>query len=148
MRSFKDIIVLTGLNPQGITDQWRTLERGLTTWMNSRHLEKVYLEVWDPSTNRLAIRWDILIGYEPGADGDDTMWEDPDAIRSAIVKGGHVPAKCNYRIVAVVKDGYPDVPGWKSTSTRSTAGLVRQFVGTAVSTPGIRASGGYWRKSS
>ena len=49
LRSIRSIIKLSGLNPDGIRTQWEVLEEGLATWLASRHLMAVALEVYDPA---------------------------------------------------------------------------------------------------
>ena len=50
LRSLQDIVRLSGLDPARIADDWTVLERGISTWIESKHLETIVLEVYNPST--------------------------------------------------------------------------------------------------
>jgi Bacterial HORMA domain 2 len=145
LRSLQDIVRLSGLNPGRISSDWETLERGISTWIGSQHLEKIVLEAYNPKNNELIGRWDIEIAY--GWTGDDgRFWVDTDQIRMAILKAGVWPVESEYRIVCINKDGRADVQGWSSTSLRSTAGMVKQSLGTTVEHNGLGANASYYRK--
>ena len=77
--SIRSIIKGSGLNPARIREDWGVLEAGIATWLSSRHLKAVTLEVYHPArrTDDLAGRFDFTIdyGYYPGGDGD--LWLDP-----------------------------------------------------------------------
>ena len=46
--SIRSIIKGSGLSPDLIRDQWATLKHGIATWLASRHLKAVTLEIYDP----------------------------------------------------------------------------------------------------
>ena len=118
----KEIIRESGLDPSQLMDKWDSLERAIKTWLNSRDLEAVVLEIYNPRTDQLVPpRWDLDVVYEYGADG--TLWADGDAIRYHVQKAGLVPSTCKYRFVLHTTAGRPDVAGWGPTEYRSTAGL-------------------------
>ena len=143
--SMKDMVRLSGLSPEKLTNQWATLERGATTWLRSKDLEQLHIEVYNPTTDALAGRWDFEIFY--GFEGDGSFWIDPDAIKYHIQKQGLWPASCDYRIVATTKPGRPNVAGWSTTTLRSTDGFVKQGIGTAINGSGLSTASGYWRKA-
>lgn len=141
IRSLRQIIKESGLNPAKMTNQWPTLENGVEVWLASRHLRSLVLEIHDPSRRHgddLVGRFDFTInyGYYPDADGE--LWLDPDTVYYTVRKAGAFPSLCDYRIVADNEPGRPDVAGWSTTSLRSTAGFTRHEVGTAAaaSVPG------------
>jgi Bacterial HORMA domain 2 len=146
LRSLQDIIRESGLSPSKIADDWIVLERGLRTWLTTRHLERVVLEVYEPGTDELVNRWDIEIFYS-SFDGDGDFWIDTDQIKFYIRKAGLWPSECEYRIVATNKTGRPDVLGWSSITLRSTDGLIRQSIGTTIGTSGISAGASYYRRA-
>ena len=146
LRSLQDIVRMSGLNPDGISDDWDTLERGIHTWIGSKHLEKIVLEAYNPKTSGLIGRWDIEIAY--GWTGDDgSFWVDTDQIRMAILKAGVWPSDSKYRIVCCNKDGHEDVVGWSPTTLRSTARMVKQSLGTTLEHNGLGASASFYRKA-
>lgn len=139
----QEIIKKSGLDPSKIADDWTNLERGLSTWITTRDLETVTLEVFNPRTDALVGRWDFSIAYG-WTDGSGAFWIDTDQIRYAIQKQGLWPSTCDYRVVVHTKAGRPDVSGWSSTTYRSTAGFVRQSIGTTVDASGLGAGATYY----
>jgi hypothetical protein len=150
LRSIRDIIKGSGLDQSRIIDSWTVVEGGLATWLGSGHLQAVTLEVYDPGLrgDDLVGRFDFQIdyGYYPGGDGD--LWLDPDTVAHTIRKNGSFPARCEYRIVADTAAGRPDVPGWTTTTYRSTSGFTRHVVGTAIGGGSLGASLAYYSRSS
>src|SRR5215211_5597220 len=63
LKSLKDIIRLSGLDPAKLVGDWTVLLRGISTWIESRHLETVTLEIFDPKTDALIKRWDVGVVY-------------------------------------------------------------------------------------
>jgi hypothetical protein len=145
LRSLQDIVRLSGLDPGKISDDWKSLELGIRTWIDSKHLETIVLEVYNPSTDVLIKRWDIEISY--GWDGDSgRFWVDTDQIKMAIKKAGVWPADSNYRIVCCNKDGRPHVIGWSPTTLRSTSSLIKQSLGTTIEHNGLGAAASFYRE--
>jgi hypothetical protein len=146
LTSIKNIVRLSGLTPGKLVSDWEVLEGGIKRWLDTKHLEQVHLEVYNPKTDKLVGRWDFEIHY--GFQGDGAFWQDPDAIKYHILKQGLWPSECQYRVVTTTKLGRPDVQGWSNTTLRSTDGFVRQSIGTAIDGSGLSAGAGYWRKLS
>lgn len=146
LRSLQLIVRESGLDPGALAHDWGVLERGIRTWLGTKDLETVVLEVYDPRDAELVGRWDFVIiyGYDAGEDG---MWVDTAAIRYAILKAGLWPEQCAYRLVAVTKPGRPAVEGWATTNLRSTDGFARHAVGTTIGAVGAGASTAYWRRA-
>ena len=63
LKSLKDIIRLSGLDPSGFVNDWQTYLLAASTWLKSGHLRSVVLEIFDPKTNALITRWDVEISY-------------------------------------------------------------------------------------
>lgn len=145
LKSLKDIIRLSGLDPDKFVNQWDVLHRGIRTWIESQHLERVILEVYDPWTDALLGRWDVEISYG-WTSGDGQFWVDTDAVRFAIRKAGVHPASADYAVKVTRKSGAPAVTGWTSTILRSTAGLVEQRIGTTVEGSGLSGGFSYYRR--
>ena len=68
LKSMKDIIRLSGLDPTNLVEGWAGKMRALQTWLHSGHLETVVLEIFDPRTDALVGRWDIDVIYTTGLD--------------------------------------------------------------------------------
>jgi hypothetical protein len=146
LKSLKDIILLSGLDPQQLTDDWKVLHAGIKTWIESRHLETVTLEIYNPSTDALVVRWDIAVVYTWSLDAG-TFWTDTEQLRYAIKKAGIAPSQARYSVKVHNKPGRPDVNGWTTTTYRSTDGMVRQSLGTTIEHNGLGANASYWRKT-
>jgi hypothetical protein len=147
LRSLQDVVWLSGLNPEKIADQWPSIQRALTAWMESKHLEKVILEVYDPKTQGLVIRWDLEIEYG-WSDGNGRFWVDTEQLKNAIKKTGVWPSDCMYDILLSNKSGRPDVEGWGPHPLRSTDGFIKQSLGTTIEHSGLGAAASYYRKRS
>lgn len=146
LRGLKQIVAGCGLNTAKLVGDWSVLEAGISTWVESRHLEELVLEVWDTSCpDKLIGRFDFTIDYSYYGSGDGDLWLDPDTVAWAIRKNGSYPSGCGYRIVADTAPGAPRVDGWSSTTLRSTDGLRRHSVGTALGGGSMGAGLSYWK---
>ena len=143
LMSLKEIIRCSGLSPAKFVEDWKVLHDGISTWIQSRDLEAVILEVFNPRTDKLIGRWDFDIFY--GWTGDGGMYVDTDEIKYHILKAGQWPSACEYRIVVTTKKGRPDVGGWSGGTLRSTDGFVRQSLGTTIDGSGLKSGTAYWR---
>ena len=144
LKSLKDIIRLSGLSPEKLTDEWDSLHRAVSTWLTSGHLAQVILEVYNPRTNALITRWDIDVVYALDASAGQ-FWTDTDQLRFAVRKAGVWPSDALYRVLLRTKPNRPEVAGWGPVSVRSLDGFVRQSLGTTVEHCGLGASAHYWR---
>ncbi len=140
--TLKEIIRDIGLNPGKVANNWGIYESAISTWLTSRDLQRVVLEVYNPQTNALVTRWDMDVAYS--SVGDGSFWVDTAAVRYAIAKAGLAPSTCKYDLILVTSPGCPDVPGWGSCDLRSTASLRRYAVGSTIGGDGISAKTGYW----
>ncbi len=146
LTSLKRIIVWSGLDPQKLTRDWETLDRGIRAWLSGQSLLTVVLEVYRPGSRALVGRWDFEIEYGFTTYGDGEMWTDIDAIRFAIAKCGQDPSGCDYRIIVQTKRGAPNVEGWGPAEFLSTEGFVRHSVGTTIGASPLASRTAYWRK--
>ncbi|HYC49761.1 MAG TPA: hypothetical protein VEB19_01505 [Gemmatimonadaceae bacterium] len=145
LRSFKDIVARSGMNPAKLVGDWEVLERGIRKWMETGHLEKVTLEIFNPITDAPLGFWDVSISYGyTGGDGE--FWIDADAIRYSIQKAGAHPWTTGYRVIVTNKEGRPDVQGWSPTTGRSRSGFAEQRIGTAIDASGLSGGISYFRK--
>jgi hypothetical protein len=146
LRGLKQIIGGCGLDTSKIMGQWEVLEDGVATWVDSRHLEKLVLEVWDRKSAKTLIgRFDFTINYNYYDNGDGELWLDPETVAWAIAKNGSYPSGCDYRIVATTSPGTPKVDGWSPTTPRSTAGMREHSIGTVLGGGSMGAGLSYWK---
>lgn len=146
-KTLKNIVLLSGLNPTKVTDDWESTNRALKTWLDSKHLETIVLEISDSTGKNLIGRWDIEVTYGWNGDDGSNFWVDTDLIKAAVRKAGQHPATCEYRLLLLNKPGYASVSGWSSTSFLSTAGFTRQSLGSTVEHSGLGGSTSYYRRS-
>lgn len=141
--SLKDVIRETGLDPAKLTDDWKVLQDGFSTWLATGDLQIVYLEIYDPRDDSLVLRWDLDIVYDASSNG--SMWVDTDDLRYHILKAGRAPSRCKYSVKVRTKNGRPDVSGWSSCSFRSTDGMSRHSIGTMINASnGLGSRAAYW----
>ncbi|UIY45251.1 HORMA domain containing protein [Methylobacterium radiotolerans] len=145
LKSIKDIIRLSGLNPAKFVGSWEINALGLRTWLGTQDLETVMLEIYDPTTGDPIARWDIDIVYG-WSSGEGSFWCDTEQLRYNIRKAGVAPENASYDFILRCRPGRPDVAGWSRCSARSTAGMVRQSLGSTVEHHGLGATSAYWRK--
>jgi hypothetical protein len=149
IHSLHQIIRESGLSPEKLVGEWKSLRLAISTWLNSKHLDMVVLEVHDPRytiPDGLVGRWDFDIYY--GSAGDGGMWVNTDDIKYHIRKAGLWPSGCDYRVLLQNHPGAPSVAGWSGTQYYSTDGFVRQSIGTTIDGNGyISAGSAYWRKA-
>jgi hypothetical protein len=137
----KEIIREIGLDPSKLTSDWACYETAISTWLASHHLQRVTLEVYDPTNDNLVTRWDLDVEY--AAAGDGTLWVDTAAIRYQILKAGLVPSSCKYQI-KLTSPGGREVSGWGAVPFRSTQGFNRYSIGTTIGGNGISTQAAYW----
>jgi len=146
LKSLKDIIALSGLDPAKLMGDWTTLLAGITRWIDSKHLVAVILEIYDPANDKLITCWELAISYAWDMNAG-VFWTDTDQLRYHIRKAGLVPSQANYRVLVNTTQGRPAVNGWYSVEFRSKDGLVRQSLGHTIEHNGLGASASYWRKA-
>jgi len=144
LKSLKDVIRLSGLSPENLVNTWDSKHRAIKTWIESQHLERVELEIYNPASNALILRWDLDIVYQ-WSNGDGSFYTDTEQLKYAIKKSGVAPENARYEVILKTKTGRPDVVGWGPCSSRSTEGMVRQSLGSTVEHSGLGASAAYCR---
>ena len=145
LKSLKDIIRLSGLDPTNLVDNWSSNMRAIRTWLYSEHLGIVVLEIFNPRTNALVGRWDINVVYTTGL-GDGGFWADTEQIKYHVRKAGLLPSQAKYHLLLQNKPGYTPVDGWGPGQYRSTEGFVRHSLGSTIEHCGLGASAAYWRQ--
>jgi hypothetical protein len=145
LKSLKDIIRLSGLDPLALVNTWESKMRALKVWIESGHLQRVILEIYNPKTGGLIIRWDIDIVYGWSADAGN-FWTDTEQLKYAIRKTGIAPGEAKYDIILTHSAGAPAVEGWGNTEFRSTNNMVRQALGSTIEHSGLGANTAYWRQ--
>ena len=99
LKSIKDIIRLSGLDPAGLASRWETNMLALKTWLNSGDLLGVVLEIYNPRTGNLITRWDIDIVYNWSIGGDGGFWTDTEQLQVRNPEGRFAPSEAQIRLV-------------------------------------------------
>lgn len=148
-----------GLDTNRITEGRDSIERALFTWLTSRHLKAVIIEVYDPETDSVKERFDVPFEYTPPKDADEETVQQvqkqqfeslQDEILKQIRRMDAPPSGCVYRIVARLKDendegqSPPKVRGWSPTSLRDTGKLDRKKLGKWLDAGSIEGSAAIW----
>lgn len=147
LKSLKDIIRLSGMDPSNFVNEAAINMRGIKSWLESEDLEKIFLEIYNPSTNALIFRWDINVSYG-WSSGDGSFYTDTEQLKYAIRKQGIAPSSAKYDLLLKTKPGRHDVVGWSAGSSRSTDGMIRQSLGSTIEHNGLGGSASYWRQAS
>jgi Bacterial HORMA domain 2 len=146
LKSLKDIIRLSGLDPAEFAQNWELNLRGVNGWLQSGDLECVMLDIYNPKNGKLLFQWSIEISYS-WSGGDGSFWTDTEALKYAIRKAGLAPSEAKYDLRLKNKPSRHDIAGWNKAAARSTEGMVRQSVGTTVEHSGLSGSTSYLRRA-
>jgi len=147
LKSLKDIIRLSGMDPSNFVSDAAVNMRGIKTWLETGDLEKIMLDIYNPSTDALLFRWEIDVSYG-WSSGDGSFYTDTEQLKYAIRKQGVAPSSAKYDLRLKTKPGRRDVDGWSPCTSRSTAGMIRQSLGSTIEHNGLGGSSSYWRQAS
>jgi hypothetical protein len=95
LKSLKDIIRLSGLDPSEFVNDWELHKRGVDGWLRSGDLENVKLDIYHPRRGQLLFQWNIEISYS-WTGGDGSFWTDTEQLKYAIRKAGLAPSEAKY----------------------------------------------------
>jgi hypothetical protein len=146
LKSLKDIIRLSGLDPAEFVNDWELHKRGVDGWLRSGDLESVKLDIFHPRTGLLLFQWNIEISYS-WTGGDGSFWTDTEQLKYAIRKECLAPSEAKYDLRLQTKPGRHDIAGWSRGAARSTEGLVRQSLGTTIGHGSLSGSTSYLRRT-
>lgn len=145
LKSIKEIVIASGLDPDKLLNLWGVVSDGIETWLRDGDMIMITLEVYKPSNNELIQRWDIEVCYTDGDSGDGSFWFDTDQVDRAIRKSGVRPSEAKYDIILVTRPGSRVIRGWHSVDSRPTDHLVRQSLGRTIEANGLGARTLVWR---
>lgn len=146
LKSLKDIIRLSGLDPAEFVKDWELHMRGINGWLQSGDLECVKLDIYHPRTGELLFQWRIEISYS-WSGGDGSFWTDTEQLKYAIRKAGLAPSEAKYDLRLKLKPGHREIDGWGTGTARSTDGMVRQSLGTTIGHGSLSGSTSYLRRA-
>lgn len=147
-----------GLDTNYLTRNRDVLEDGLYTWLCSRHLDEVYLEVYNPNTDTVEERLDIGFQHEDPSIADNEtarklQEKEFEALHSSILeqvrRSEAPPDGCRYRVVVSFRETEegedpPDVDGWSPTSLRSVDHLTKEDLGGWLDTGAVEGDAALW----
>ena len=144
LRGLKQIIRESGLSIDTVQNQWTVLKSGVATWLDSRHLKTLVLEVYDPDRpagRDLVGRFDFTIDYGYYSDGEGDLWLDPDTVAYTVRKNGSYPSRCAYRLIAdTASEASPYPAGLTPPSDRPQGSPVTRPVPPSAAAASGRAS--------
>jgi hypothetical protein len=142
--TLREVIRENGISPNKLMQDWETIERGIKTWLQSRHLKNIIVEFVRPGASVASARWEFPIGYA-GTGVHDDMWLDKNYLRQLIAKSARPSADCSYRVILRTDPGKPYVHGFVDCSLLSTGNLAARQAGTVIATGHMTAAVTYWR---
>jgi hypothetical protein len=142
--TLREVIRENGISPQKLVQDWETIEQGIQTWLQSRHLNNIVVEFFKPGASIASARWEFPIGYT-GSGVDDDMWLDKAYLGQLIAKSKRPTTDCTYRILLCTDAGAPTVSGFTNCSFLSTGQLAARQAGTVISTSHMTAGATYLR---
>lgn len=81
LKSLKDIILLSGLDPEHFADRWESNTRAIKTWLGTGDLRKVILEIYNPATDYRVVSVDAVPAFDTG-----DQYEIPDTASGKWIK--------------------------------------------------------------
>jgi hypothetical protein len=142
--TLREVIREYGLSPNKLMQDWETIERGIQTWLRSRHLNKIVVEFFKPGASAASARWDFPVEYT-GSGVEDDMWLDKAYLRQLIAKAAKPSTDCTYRITLWNDPGAARVDGFSDCQFLSTGQLAARQAGTVIATGHMTAGAIYWR---
>lgn len=142
--TLREVVREYGLSPDRLIQDWDTIERGIKTWLSSRHLKTVTVEFFKPGSSVASAKWEFPVVYT-GSGVDDDMWLDKAYLRQLIAKAARPTLDCSYRILLSTHPGAESVSGLVYTEFLSTGQLAARHSGTVIATGHMTAAATYWR---
>lgn len=149
-----------GLDTTYFQERADSIQAGVWTWLSSRHLDTVHLEVYRESQPDEAIeRFDLPFALTAPGDADDdqrrrALERDFASYHAEILRQVQTleapPADCVYRIVVTLHDTNdegeppPAVDGWEPTRTKDIDHLEKEQLGTALDAGIITSVANLW----
>src|SRR5580692_4300114 len=81
----REVIWENKISPEKLLQDWTTIERGIRTWLDSGHLNNIFVEFFKPGSSEADARWDFPIRHT-GSGVVDDMWLDKNYLRQVIAK--------------------------------------------------------------
>jgi len=139
------ILQQRGLANEHLLSQREVLNKGVFTWLLTRHLKRAILEVYQEGSSEAAERWDMIFTYaDPNEEVRseeevDSIWETYlDEITPFMTRLSALPPGSVYRVVVDLHDEVagqppPEVEGWSSTTLRNANDLQKHDFGQIIS---------------
>ena len=144
MNTLIRIVDRRGLSMDYINRHRETLLDGIFTWLSTRHLEKLVLEIYNGET--VIERHDLNFSYSKVVPSTTHSKFETNLrkLEDFLSKLPSLEEGLQYRVVVVLKEGAPDVPGWKPTRLRPVDHLRHQNLGDLIKADYIGVAFEYW----
>lgn len=139
------ILTELGLGSASFRYDWRGPERAMAFWMDERTLISADVEVYDVSTDRMVTLFAFPISYYDSTATDATFRSDLEMARNAARKAlPYVGAGIAFRFLIYARPNHTPLPGWTTTTARSTDGMTKYAVGEGARGPYGAAAIEFW----
>lgn len=145
MGTFEHILAHLGLSSAYLSRQWKTIERGLRTWIAEGSLGDVRLDCGDPQDPDAVFQ--VPLSYRLNGDGDIAFVTSQARLTRALAKLESVPTGIAYRVVVNFDGDHTHVDGWSPTTSANTNGMNSYAFGSLGAGPDASASLTYFSRT-
>lgn len=132
-----------GLSVEHVHERLEFLLKSFRTWMALHALESAVLEIYDPNSDQLVERYDLVIDYERNHDESEHFETAIERVREAL-GGESLDGNLRYRVIVSLLEGAPELPGWSPTNFRNKDHLERQRLNNVSGNARIGVDLEYW----
>jgi hypothetical protein len=125
-------------NSDCLSLHWKTIERGLRTWIAEGSLDDVRLECGDTGDPDAVFQ--VPLSYRLNGDGDIAFVGSQAPLTRALAKLESVPNGRAYRVVVTFDGDHTHIDGWSPTNSASTNGVSSYAFGGLGAGPDAMAS--------
>ena len=138
------IIDKRGLSLSYLIDHKEALVDGLLTWISTRYLKKLIVEIY--ASDEVVERWDMCFEYSTiiPSSSESTFETNLRKLEEFLNGLPSLDSDLEYRVIAVLKDGAPEVPGWGPTKLRPIDHLRNKNIGGIIKADYIGVAFQYW----
>lgn len=140
-----EIVNLRGLPLDYVHQHLELFVASFRTWVTGRHLDGVYLEVYDEPSGALLERYDLGLNYDVPARSSEEKFETRiGLLERELARREAAHPGCRYRIFVQLTPGAPALPGWNPAELQDTSHLRRKDVGGIINTSRIGVAFALW----
>lgn len=142
-RLLQEVVNIRNLSMDYMYENFEIFEKGFRTWLTGRHLKSAILEIYEPGSNRLVERYDLVLDYDYGHGDHERFETNIEKFKNAL-GSRKLDSSLRYRVVVSLKEDAPQLPGWSSTTLRDTGHLRHSNLGNVIDTARIGVDVEFW----